>query len=157
MKRRVFISYEHPDQLGSEGFDADAYDALTFDGRDVERHSGEAALARVRDQLGRTAVTLVLIGPREAPNEWVEREIEWSLEAGNGLVGIKLDPAAAPPAPLFEAGAEILDWSRPEDVTYLEHAIESAVHSATLLRRAAQRGTGSGKSCARPTARAPKN
>jgi hypothetical protein len=155
MRRRVFISYEHPDQLGPSGFDLRAHDDLNFRGRHLAEPEKRDDPAYIRDQLKRSAVTLVLIGPHTSENKAVTGEIEWTLERGNGLVGILLDPAASPPELLYEAGAEILNWSEPADVSYLKPALEAAARSAALLRRAAKRGTGSGESCARPTARFP--
>jgi hypothetical protein len=155
MTRRVFISFEHPEQLGPSGFDIDAHHDLNLHGRHLADPDRRDDPAYIREQLSRSSVTVVLFGTHAAESESVARDIAWSLEGGNGLVGIRLDPAASPPEMLHEAGAEILDWSEPADVTYLRSAIEAAARSAALLRRAAKRGTGSGESCARPTARFP--
>jgi hypothetical protein len=155
MRRRVFISYEHPEQLGPAGFDPGAYRDLHFRGRHLSDPASRDDPSYIKGQLARSAVTLVLIGPHTAEDRWVANEIEWTLERGNGLVGVLLDPAASPPDRLHDAGAEILDWSDSADVAHLKPALRAAAGSAALLRRAAQRGTGSGESCARPTARFP--
>jgi hypothetical protein len=152
MTRRVFISYEHPAQLGPSGFDPAAYRDLHFRLSDPASREDPSY---VKHQLARSAVTLVLIGPHTAENRWVANEIKWTLERGNGLVGVLLDPTASPPERLHEAGAEILNWSDSADVAHLKPALRAAAGSAALLRRAAKRGTGAGESCARPTARFP--
>lgn len=50
---------------------------------------GEEALKQlINDCLQRTSVTAVLIGTKTAGRQWVNYEIEQSLNRGNGLVGI---------------------------------------------------------------------
>lgn len=155
MRQRIFLSFEHPQQLGPSGFDLAAHKDLAFRGRHLAEASKRDDPQYVKDQVSRSAVTVVLIGSHASENKWLRSEIEWSLEKGNGLVGILLDPAASTPVMLHEAGAEILNWRDPEDVGYLKAAIDAAARSAALLRRAARHGTGAGESCARPTARFP--
>ena len=151
MSQRVFISYGDPAELGRSGFDVEHYQDLTVEGR----HRIDPALwddpGHVEQELRRATVTIVLIGRGES--DVVKRDIQWSLEHGKGLVGVRLDPGATPPDLLYEAGAEILDWTNPVDVNYLPRAVGAAARSAALLERAAARGTGSGRSCARPTSR----
>jgi antiphage defense system Thoeris ThsB-like protein len=155
MSRRVFISFDHAEQLGPRGFNVESRGGFSFAGRHLADPERAHDPAFVKDQLSRCAVTVVLFDRSGHSSDWIPREIEWSLEKGHGLVGVRLDPDATPPEPLYDAGAEILDWTAPADVSYFPTAIEAAIASAALLRRAATRGTGSGASCARPTARMP--
>src|SRR4051794_11867492 len=117
MKRRVFISYQHEDQLKAKGFNLMSYSKnvdLEFTGRHlldpVKSSDTDYIRRKVEEQLKGSSVTVVLIGKQTAQSGWVSREIEWSLDKGNGLVGIKLDPGAPVPAALHDSGAEILDW-----------------------------------------------
>jgi hypothetical protein len=159
MKRRVFLSYQHADQLKAKGFNLMSYAknvGLEFTGRhllDPVKSSDPDYIGRkIREQLKGSSVTVVLIGKDTAKSDWVAREIEWSLEKGNGLVGIKLDPQATPPSSLYDAGAEILDWNEPADVRHFQPAIDAAVKGADVMQKAIDRGTGSGGSCGRRAA-----
>jgi hypothetical protein len=82
---------------------------------------------KIKEQLHGTSATVVLIGKDTAQSKWVEKEVEWSLEKGNALVGIRLDPTAEVPAGLIEAGAELLNWTKPEDVHEFGPAVERAL------------------------------
>jgi MTH538 TIR-like domain (DUF1863) len=159
MKRRVFLSYQHADQLKAKGFNLMSYAKnvdLEFTGRhllDPVKSSDRGYIGRkIHEQLKGSSVTVVLIGKETAKSDWVGREIEWSLEKGNGLVGIKLDPRATPPKSLYDAGAEILDWKDPSDVRHFQRAIEAAAKGANVMQKAIERGTGSGASCGRQAA-----
>ena len=90
--------------------------------------------------------SIVLIGKETASSGWVANEIAWSLEKGNGLVGILLDEDAAIPEALTDAGVEILSWSSPDDVSEFGDAIERA---AAATRAAANMPTNSVSTCAR--------
>jgi hypothetical protein len=87
---------------------------------------------------------VVLIGKDTADREWVENEIEWSLEKGNGILGIKLDPSVEIPDALIKCGAEVIEW----DVHQFSDAIERACEGT---RRTAEirRGGGTDGGCAR--------
>lgn len=156
MSRRVFLSYDHRDQISASGFDVGAHRDLIFRGRHLADVVGRRdAPLSIEEELGRSTVTLVLIGPQTARSDVVNSDIELTLERGKGLVGLLLDPGASPPELLEDAGAEILNWKNPADIGYLSTALEAAARSAALLQRVAKQGTGAGKSCARPTARLP--
>ena len=150
MARRVFISYQHKDQMKAKGFNlmsyADNID-VSFVGRHlldpVDSTSPDYIRAKVREQISGTSVTVVLLGRDTADSSWVDWEIEESNNKGNGLLGIRLDPEAKVPARLIDCGAEILDWFRPEDVNEFTDAIERA---ALASRRAPQLVAASGNS-----------
>ena len=102
---------------------------------------------KVKKQLNRTSVTVVLLGHKTADSDWVKREVEWSVEKSNGVVAIKLyddvpDPSLNSPVgeALHNAGAEIIDW----DVSKFETAIERAFKSARRAEAMALAGSGPG-------------
>lgn len=152
-RRRIFISYQHLDRMRAKGFNLMRYNKhleLDFVGRHlldpVDSTNRDYITRTIKEQLAGTSVTVVLIGKETASSGWVANEIGWSLEKGNGLVGIVLDDGAAIPQALTEAGSEILSWSSPEDVSEFADAIERA---AAAARAAANMPTNSVSTCAR--------
>jgi hypothetical protein len=154
MSRRIFIAYQHADQMKAKGFNlmsyADNVD-VSFVGRHlldpVDSTNADYIRAKVREQMSGTSVTVVLLGDDTADSSWVDWEIEESLDKGNGLVGIRLGDGAQVPQRLVDCGAEILDWFRPDDVHEFTDAIERA---AAAARRAPLLVAASGKSsCSR--------
>jgi hypothetical protein len=105
---------------------------------------------RIRSQIKGTSVTVVLIGAATAASAWVNKEIAWSLskEPANGLLGIVIDPRATIPPALLAAGAEVIDWTKPNDVQEFEQAIERAALAAAR-GPAISASTGSGSTCGR--------
>lgn len=77
---------------------------------------------QIREQLSGTSVTVVLIGKDTANSDWVTDEVKWSLEKGNGVVGIRLEPNVTTPDSLSECGAEVIDWD--------PHSFQSAIERA---------------------------
>src|SRR5947209_9767408 len=103
-KRRVFISYQHQDQMKAKGFNLMRYNEnldLDFVGRHlldpVNSTNADYISRMIREQITGSSATVVLIGKDTADSDWVAQEIQWSLEKGNGIVGVKLDPDAAIP------------------------------------------------------------
>src|SRR4051812_385533 len=99
MARRVFISYQHTDQLKAKGFNLMRYNKgldLRFTTRgllDPIKSNDRAYVTRqIKERLRGTSVTIVLLGDKTASSQWVANEIEWSLgkDPPNGLMGIKL-------------------------------------------------------------------
>lgn len=134
MARRVFISYQHRDQMKAKGFNLMRHNPnvnLDFSCRHlldpVHSHDREYISSKIREQITGSSATIVLIGRDTGQSEWVAKEIEWSRDKGNGLIGIRIDPDADVPSGLDEAGAEILDWANPEDVHEFDAAIERAI------------------------------
>lgn len=155
MTRRIFISYQHEDQLKAKGFNLMRYNKhlrLEFVGRhllDPVKSDDPAYISRkIRERLKGSSVTVVLIGDVTAQSIWVGREIRWSLDKKppNGLLGIRLSPNAPVPDELMERGTEILSWYDPEDVHEFQDAIEraaAAANSALIMP------TNSASTCAR--------
>lgn len=150
MRSRVFLSFaatatqrveavaRHTQELG-----------IGIAGRFTPMGGALELVPDLRQQL-RVSDAIVVVFGADAPDEFVRDEIEWSYEDGKGLVGVRLDPTAATPEPLYEAGAEILDWANDEDRARLAGAIRAAIRGAALMERARQHGSGSGAPCARP-------
>jgi hypothetical protein len=82
---------------------------------------------KIREKIKGSSATIVLIGKETVKSDWVEKEIQWSKEKGNGIVGIRIDPNAPIPDGLIEYGAEILNWYRSSDVAQFDAAIERAI------------------------------
>lgn len=98
MARRVFFSFHFerdifranvvrnswvtkPDREAAGFWDASLWEEAKTDGE-------EALKQLINDGLQGTSVTTVLIGAKTAGRQWVNYEIEQSLNRGNGLVGI---------------------------------------------------------------------
>ena len=74
----------HPDREAAGFFDA-------AEQEEVKRQSPAAIKRWIDDQLQHTSVTAVLIGEETADREFVQYEIEKSIERGNALLGIRID------------------------------------------------------------------
>jgi len=155
MARRIFLSYQHLDQLKAKGFNLMRYNKsldLSFVTRgllDPVKSEDPAYIAgQIKARLKGTSVTVVLLGDRTADSSWVAKELQWSVEKDppNGLVGIKLTRDADVPEGL--EGAEILDWHSPEDVREFASAIERAAMAARRMADA-KALVGSSSSCGR--------
>jgi hypothetical protein len=153
--RRVFISYQHDDQMKAKGLNlmrSNKHLDVSFVGRhllDPVDSTDPAYISRkIRDQIKGSSATIVLIGAHTADSDWVPKEIAWSLDKNppNGLLGIRIDTSAEIPPALTEAGAEILDWSTPADVYDFDAAIERAM---TATGRGASMPTNSVSTCTR--------
>src|SRR5437763_14620626 len=99
MARRIFISFQYADQMKAKGFhllrwnkNVESFDCVGRHLLDpVDSTNKTYIAAKVREQLKGTSVTVVLIGKETAQSDWVADEIDWSLEKGNGVVGICLE------------------------------------------------------------------
>jgi MTH538 TIR-like domain (DUF1863) len=143
LRRRVFISYQHQDQMKAKGLNLMTYNQdldVTFIGRHlldpVSSDDPDYISRKIREQINGSSATIVLIGNQTADSGWVPKEVQWSLdkEPPNGLLGIRIDPNAEIPAQLTQAGAEILDWNAPEDVYEFDAAIERAIAATSRGR-----------------------
>jgi hypothetical protein len=141
MTRRVFISYQHTDQMKARGLNLMRYNEhvdVDFTGRHlldpVKSDDPDYISRKIREQMRGSSATIVLIGKNTADSEWVDKEIEWTKEQGKGIIGIRIDPDAAIPEGLTEYGAEILNWYDPSDVAEFDDAIERAI-AATIRGR----------------------
>jgi hypothetical protein len=155
MTWRIFISYQHRDQMRAKGFNLMSYNKnldLEFVGRHlldpVDSSNEDYIRTKIREQITGSSVTVVIIGAGTADSDWVAREIDWSLDKNppNGILGIKLTPDARVPERLDACGAEILDWFEPDDVHEFQDAIKRARDAAG---RAANMPTNSESTCAR--------
>jgi len=138
-KRRVFISYQHLDQMKAKGFNLMSYNKnvdVEFVGRhllDPVHSNAKAYITRkIKEQLAGSSATVVLIGDQTADSDWVDDEIRWSIDKGNGILGIRLDPDAEVSEALIDAGTEILDWS--EVTTEFNDAVERAIATTSRGR-----------------------
>jgi hypothetical protein len=141
MTRRVFISYQHEDQMKARGLNLMTYNKnvnIDFTGRhllDPVNSTNSAYISSViKDRIKGSSATIVLIGRETTDSEWVEKEIAWSREAGNGIIGIRIDPDAEIPEGLIDYGAEILEWAKPEDVQEFDEALERAIAATNRAR-----------------------
>jgi hypothetical protein len=134
MTRRVFISYQHADQMKARGLNLMTYNKnvnVDFTGRhllDPGKSKDPNYISRkIKEKITGSSATIVLIGKETADSTWVDKEIQWSKERGKGIIGIHIDPNAPIPEGLSEYGAEILNWYEPADVQEFDAAIERAI------------------------------
>lgn len=155
MRRRVFVSYQHKDQMKAKGLNLMTYNKnldVDFVGRHlldpVDSTDPDYISRKIREQIKGSSATIVLIGKETAESGWVTKEIGWSLakEPPNGLLGIRIDPDVNIPAELTEAGAEILNWYEPDDVHEINAAIERAIAATS---RGSNVPVNSASTCAR--------
>ena len=153
MARRIFISYQHDDQMKAKGFNLLRWNKnvpTEFVGRhllDPVKSSDPAYITRkIREQQKGTSVTVVLIGDKTWKSDWVEKEIRMSLEKNppNGVVGICLREGVQIPQSLRDCGAEVIDWNPDE----FEAAFDRAARGSRRAMVAAA-GPGGGSTCAR--------
>lgn len=160
MARRVFISYQHADQMSAKAFNLQGKNPnIKFDfcGRhllDPVNSENEHYIKRkIHEQITGTSVTIVVIGKETADSEWVAWEIRKSLEKNNpnGIVGVLLKDATPPPPDspvgkaLREAGAEIVEWKQDK----IEAAIERAARAAGRAQQIKKQSDMSGGGCNR--------
>ncbi|SJN13039.1 hypothetical protein FM113_16610 [Leucobacter sp. 7(1)] len=141
MTRRVFISYQHADQMKARGLNLMTYNKnvnVDFTGRHlldpVKSQDSDYISRKIKEKIKGSSATIVLIGKETAQSEWVEKEIQWTKEQGKGIVGIRIDPNATIPEGLTDYGAEILDWNAPSDVNQFDDAIERAIAATSRGR-----------------------
>jgi MTH538 TIR-like domain (DUF1863) len=154
MPRRIFISYEGNDRDQAKGFNLLRWNTnvdLEFVGRHlldpVASVDPDYVTRKIKEQLQGSSVTVVLLGEHTTESTWVAREVQWSLEKDNGILGIKLKGQgdAEVPQALLDCGAEIIDWAPDQFGEAIERAAQAAGRTAALART----GGSSGGSCAR--------
>lgn len=153
MRSRIFLSFassatervepiaRHTQELG-----------LGIAGRFTPPGGAFELVPDLRQQL-RVADAMVVVFGIGPADDQVQDEIEWSYELDKGLVGVRIDDEAPTPKLLFEAGAEILEWTNDHDRERLGGAISAAKRGAELMEKARKQGSGLGASCARPQPR----
>jgi hypothetical protein len=152
MSRRIFISCAYEDQARAKGFNLLRWNknvAVEFVGRHlldpVKSTDPDYITRKVKEQLAGTSVSVVLVGTETAKSEWVEREIAWSLEKGNGVLAICLEDGVTIPAAILDCGAEVIAW----DPSKFAEAIERAALQPSRTRSLQNAGTDAGGGCAR--------
>ena len=160
MARRIFISYQHDDQMKAKGFHLLKWNKnvdLDFVGRHlldpVDSKNEKYVWDKIREQINGTSVTVVLIGKKTHDSVWVRDEIEFSLskEKPNGILAIKLDDGVPLPADspvgkiLHDCGAEIIDWNPHNFGDAIERAAISGGRGLAVTTTVA----GGSSSCAR--------
>lgn len=141
MARRIFISYQHKDQMTAKGFNLLRWNKnvdVEFVGRHlldpVDSKNDQYIKSEILKQLKGTSVTVVLIGKETHDSTWVRDEIQWSLEKENpnGILAIRLPgdaplPEASPVGKaLREAGAEVINWKPDQFGDAIERAANAA-------------------------------
>lgn len=136
MARRIFISFNHKDKLKAGGFNLLKWNKnveVDFVGRHllspVDSESPDYITRKIKEEMKGTSATVVLIGKHTSESEWQEKEINWSVEKGNGILGIRLEPDAEVPKALRDCGAEVIDW----DVKQFGDALERAVAATATI------------------------
>ena len=137
MARRIFISYNHEDQMKAKGFNLLQWNVnvdIEFGSHHlldpVKSENDEYIKRKVREEITGTSVTVVLIGKGTANSTWQAWEIYESLnkENPNGILGIVLEGATPPQKDspvgkaLHETGAEIIEWKPHEFGEAIERA-----------------------------------
>jgi hypothetical protein len=102
------------------------------------KRKGDAAIKKmIDDGLKGTSVTVVLIGAETASRQYVNYEIEKSIEIGNGLLGLRIhnikdrngntDYPGSIPAKLSSGGYPTYTWTTCEDFAkWVEEAYQVA-------------------------------
>lgn len=119
MTRRVFISYQHADQMKARGLNLMTYNKnvnVDFTGRHlldpVKSQDADYISRKIKERIKGSSATIVLIGKETSQSEWVEKEIQWSKEQGKGIIGIRIDPDAPGNDTLIWPHRDGLIWPR---------------------------------------------
>jgi len=147
--RRIFISYQHKDQMKAKGFHLLRWNSnvdVDFVGRHlldpVKSENEKYIKDKIAEQIKNTSVTVVLIGQDTKKSEFQPWEIERSLakDTPNGILGIRLDKSVELPRDsgvgklLHDAGAEIIDWNPDEFGEAIERAALGAGRALQIRR-----------------------
>jgi hypothetical protein len=161
MARKIFISYQHEDQMKAKGFNLLRWNKnveVEFVGRHlldpVDSQNEQYIRSKICEQLHGTSVTVVLIGKQTYDSDWVQYEIQRSLEKDNpnGVLAIRLDEDAPLPADstvgktLKEAGAEVIGWDPDKFGDAIERAALAAGRAKAIKTAV---GIGSAGNCGR--------
>lgn len=159
MARRIFISYQHDDQMKAKGFNLLRWNKnvnLEIVGRHlldpVDSNNEKYIKGKITELIKGSSVTVVLIGRGTCDSDWVKWEVEKSLdkESPNGILGIRLEPGIPIPddSPvgniLKDAGAEIINWDTDKFGDAIERAAIAAGRAKTIINTQA-----GGASCSR--------
>ena len=129
--RSVFISYEGGDRNKAKGFRLLRWNKnvdVTFNDRHlldpVDSTNDKYIRDSINSQLKGTSVTAVLIGENTKTSEWVDYEIQRSIDRGNGLIAIRLPGIGEDKVPdsIPENGGEVIEWEPHEFGDAIERA-----------------------------------
>jgi hypothetical protein len=133
MARKVFYSFHFQRDAWRAGqvrhsntiSDDDEYGVIdSVEWEKIER-GGDAAIKRwINEQLTYTSVTVVLIGAETASREYVNYEIERSMERGNALVGVRVHGMKNQYGETDKSGANPFDNFHLKDGTPLSQLCE---------------------------------
>lgn len=147
--RRIFISYQHKDQMKAKGFNLLRWAKnvnVDFVGRHlldpVDSKNEPYIKTKIKEQIKGSSVTVVLIGKDNKKSDFQPWEIKQSLEKDepNGILGIKLDKSVNLPKDsavgqlLHDCGAEIIDWNPSKFSNAIERAAVAAGRASKVKR-----------------------
>lgn len=151
--RSIFISYEGSDRMKAKGFrllrynknvDIEFHDRQLLD--PVDSTDDNYIRSCINDRLKGTSATVVIVGENTQNSEWVDYEIQRSLDKGNGIVAVKLPEIGNDKVPdkIQENGGEVVEWSPHEFGDTIERAASqrSKVGQSTVRGRV---GAGCGR------------
>lgn len=100
VKRKVFVSYHHGgDQAYYNAFSQafhDTYDVITDNSleREIDSDNVEYVMRRIRENyIQGSSCTIVMVGRDTHARKYVDWEITATLDAGHGLIGVRLPTA----------------------------------------------------------------
>ena len=104
IKRKIFVSYHHRGDQAyyntfSEAFH-DTYDVVTDNSleREIDSDNVEYVMRRIRENyIQGSSCTIVLVGKETYARKYVDWEIKATLDAGHGLIGVRLPTAPVTP------------------------------------------------------------
>ena len=148
--RRVFISYEGSDRKKAKGFrllrwnknvDVEFHDRHLLD--PVDSKNDDYIRRCINDQLNGTSVTVVIVGENTKDSDWVDYEIDRSIDKGNGILAVKLPNVDDDKVPdkIEDNGGEVIEWNPHE----FGDAIERTAGQRSKVGESSVRGqTGAG-------------
>jgi hypothetical protein len=126
MVRRVFLSFVFEDLAAVNLFRGQAKnkknDLEFFDYSVREAFDSINApyiRSQIKPRITAASVTICLIGAKTYTSRWVDWEIRVSKEAGNKIIGVRLDSNSTTnptPKALTEVSAKVVDWNIDEIV-----------------------------------------
>ncbi|HWR15637.1 MAG TPA: TIR domain-containing protein [Terriglobales bacterium] len=153
MARRVFFSFHYEDiwrvNVVRNSHVVEGCSAAGFQDASMweeAKKKGDAAIKKLIEAgLSGTSVTAVLIGPHTYSREYVNYEIERSIERGNGLLGIYIHQIkdkyqqttyqGSAPTPLVGAGAKLYLWDGSKFGDWVEEAYKEAERKKQLAAK----------------------
>lgn len=116
----VFISFAHEDESEVDFLRGQAKNEktqLSFDDYSLKKEIGSNEETYVKkklsEKIAQASVTVVYLSPKAHKSDWVNWEIEKSIEKGKGVIGVhksEKPPSQLPPA-FKKHGCEVIKWS----------------------------------------------